>query len=67
MIATVIGKGIVIDKGDLEDFCYDILIDLINLGAIDAKTSPEKIAEWAIWMKKGIEKREGIDDIWVPD
>jgi hypothetical protein len=67
MIATVIGKGIVIHEEDLPDFCQEILIDLINLGAIDAKTSTEKLDQYALWMKKGIVKREGIDDIWVPD
>ena len=67
MIATVIGKGIVIHEEDLDDFCQEILVDLINLGAIPAGTSTEKLDQYALWMKKGIVKREGIDDIWVPD
>jgi hypothetical protein len=67
MIATVIGKGVIIHEEDLADFCQEILIDLINLGAIDAHTSTEKLDQYALWMKKGIEKREGIDDIWMPD
>ena len=26
-----------------------------------------KLDQYALWMKKGVVKREGIGDIWVPD
>jgi len=47
-------KEIKILAEDLDDFCYDILMDLINLRAIDSDKPVEEILRLVTWIKKGI-------------
>lgn len=55
-------KEIKILAEDLDDFCYDILMDLINLRAIDSDKPVEEILRLTAWMKKGILIRQGNID-----
>jgi hypothetical protein len=58
-------NNIVISDKGLEEFCWKVIEDLINMGVIDSALSMDRLGEATILAAKGIRKRQSNNSNYI--